>query len=175
MSPAIAAFSGPISSGKTTLSRHAAQSLGCTWASFGQFVRFKAQGLGMDPISREKLQDLGESLVNDNVRLFCSEFLEFARWTRGSLIADGMRHIEVRETLLDLTGVSTFWLVFVDAPWPVRRARAEQGGENLIQIDKHPVESHIEQLKEKADFVISTTDSLEVSTAAVVQFLGPRM
>jgi dephospho-CoA kinase len=53
--PVVLTFAGRIASGKSTLSRQIAVTLGWPWASFGDYVRAEATRRGFDPTSRTAL------------------------------------------------------------------------------------------------------------------------
>src|SRR5258708_45006 len=91
--PLVVGLAGYKGSGKTTVASAVAQLVGGTVASFGAFVRTKAQG-GEDAIS---LADLGAHLLATmGAGQLVRETIEDTGWDGGSpLIIEGIRHTEV--------------------------------------------------------------------------------
>src|SRR5207237_1082407 len=83
MKPLVMALSGRIGSGKTTVSTEVARRLGWVRTSFGDYVRSLARSRGLDD-SRETLQPLGASVLNEGVEPFCRAVLAQAGWTSGT-------------------------------------------------------------------------------------------
>lgn len=160
-------FSGGIASGKTTLSSAIAERRGITHASFGRFVRTTAKGRGI-PEVREKLQDLGASLIDElGWDEFCSRVLAAAGWQRGQpVIVDGIRHVTGYETVGRIVSPMPTALVFLDAPLEVRDARKRQRGDvgtrDLVTLQTHSTEKDVvDTLRSIATLALDGTNSLE--------------
>jgi dephospho-CoA kinase len=78
MKPIVVGFAGSIASGKSTLSIEVASSLEWQRVSFGDYVRTVAQSQGLGD-SREMLQAVGASLINQGMEQFCKAVLYSAR------------------------------------------------------------------------------------------------
>ena len=87
-------FSGRIGSGKTSVSRAVAHTLGAAWTGFGDFVRASASAAGLDSSSREVLQELGAKLIRQHgVAWLSVQVIARARWDgQRALVIDGVRH-----------------------------------------------------------------------------------
>ncbi len=135
-----------MSSGKTTLACALADSLGWPHVSFGDYVRREAMKLGLGE-SREALQELGASLVQDSNR-FCQAVLNRLPWEPGQhLIVDGIRHSEVLGSLRDITKPSNLHLVFVDVDNQTRMLRYFEGKnvdkEKFCELETHSTEVQV--------------------------------
>lgn len=168
----IVMFSGGIASGKTTLSRRVASALGCKWASFGDFIRTEAERRNL-PLSREVLQDLGQSLVDADVLQFCLNFLAAQEWSpRENLIVDGLRHLEVLSAMKRLAG--DVRLIFVYADFNTREARLATRGE----IDLHKLESHVVEeqnegpLREESQLIVDSRSPIEENISTVLKMIS---
>ena len=116
MQTIVLGFSGPIASGKTTISMKLAKHLGCPRVSFGDYVRKVASERGLDVLSRDVLQNVGESLIREGWKKFCSSVLEQVKWEPGgTLVVDGVRHKEALTNLKELTAPSKMFLIYVTA------------------------------------------------------------
>jgi cytidylate kinase len=155
-------FSGGIASGKTSLATAVADRLGAASASFGRFVRATALARGISE-EREKLQALGESLIDEmGWPGFCRAVLDAAGWKSGSLLViDGIRHVDALETIRGVVAPVPLKLVFVDVAQDIRQARAEgRPGEaaRLAKADAHSTEKDVHHvLKVRADLVLDGT------------------
>jgi dephospho-CoA kinase len=119
----VLAFSGSIGSGKSTLSLSVAKALNWPYVSFGNHVRTVAllRGLGE---SREVLQEVGESLIQEGWEQFCKSVLAQTTWEPGEpLVVDGIRHVEAVETLQLLIVPSELLLIHITLNEPTRKAR----------------------------------------------------
>jgi len=158
MSPVIVTFSGPIGSGKSSLSQAVATRLGFSRVSFGDYVRLMGERRGV-PQTRESLQKVGVSLIEAGWEEFCKSVLSQACWKVGqSLVVDGVRHVEAFESIQRITSPSLVVLVFVRLSESKRMFRLEQTGipnAPLSKWDSHPTEIQVATaLPEMADLSI---------------------
>lgn len=165
------AFSGEIASGKSTLSEAVAQSLGCPRVSFGNYIRAEATRLGL-PDDRRTLQDIGRELVVKDPEGLCRGVLAQAGWIPGgTLIVDGVRHVEIAEVLRRLVSPSVFRLVHVAASASVRSERLVSRGENAVDLqvfDAHSTERDVrDRLRELSDLQVDGEQPLEVAIEEV--------
>ena len=162
-------FCGKIASGKTSLSRSLAAALNYRWASFGNLVRKEAEKRGL-PLSREVLQDLGESLVREDVKRFCVMFLE--EWHPGEpLVVDGLRHLEVLEEFRAIDG--DVRLIYVYAGADTRLMRLLKRGEEITtRIENHPVEiDDGDMLIKQADLLVDSSLPLEENVRFILSWI----
>ena len=129
MTGAVIALAGKIGSGKTSIAVALAHKLGCPRVGFGDYVRLEATKRGMDPGSREVLQELGESLLRQDLEGFCEAVLGQAnRAPDGSLIVDGVRHVAVLDALDRLLRPSPVRLIYLAASDEARQLRLAAAG-----------------------------------------------
>ena len=96
----IVCFSGKIGSGKSSVSKAVAQSIGCQRAGFGDYLRKLILLAGGDPESRRELQDLGQTLVQNDLSEFCEGLLSDIKYQTGTdLVIDGIRHVKIYDEL----------------------------------------------------------------------------
>src|SRR5690349_9905815 len=112
----IIAFSGLPQTGKTTLARLLARELQCKFVSFGDFVRREALNRGILNATRQDLQNLGQSLVTENVREFCRNVLRTVNFSPGEqVVLDGVRHQKVLEVISEISHRQPIKLVLLIA------------------------------------------------------------
>lgn len=175
----ILTFSGPIGSGKSTLSMGVAQSLGWKYASFGDYVRELASQRGVGK-SREALQHLGASLIEeegwDN---FCRSVLAQVDWAAGQhVVLDGIRHVEALDSLREITKPSELFLVSIALSELELEARQSRGEvfENLRQIGSHSTEEQVNSLlPQRADLLVDGRRRVEDLVNEVVQWVQERL
>lgn len=159
MDSIVVAFTGPIGSGKSTLSRLVSNELGWPLASFGACVRKMADAYGFDK-SRKGLQLTGNFLIGRGWKIFCGQVLADANWKPSSnLIVDGIRHLEALETLRDIVTPANIYLVYVSLSKADRKnrlkARNNEDHLNLEEIELDPTEEQVKTiLLNRADFVV---------------------
>lgn len=175
----VVAFSGPIGGGKTTVSKHVASSLGYLWVSFGEYIRKVATARGYS-LTRETLQDLGTELITKGWLVFCGAVLSEIAWQSApGIVVDGVRHVEAIEALRDLIHPSSFLLVYVTLPEPIRLQRVHQrdslSTEEFERAEEHPVESQITgALPSLADLCVDNTRSDEEVTQEVIAWINSK-
>lgn len=155
----VVAFTGPIGSGKSTISHLVAQKLGWKRVSFGDYVRAVARDKKLEK-SREVLQDLGSILINEGWDHFCKAVLEQVQFKRGEcLVVDGIRHVEALNTIRDLVYPSNVFLVYVQLKPSQRQKRLKvkelANKSETKQIEEHPTEKQVQTiLPMVADLVV---------------------
>jgi len=166
MRPIILAFAGGIASGKSVLSAAVAKALGWPRISFGDYARTEARRRGLGE-SREVLQNVGASLIEEGWEPFCRAVLAQAVWQPGqSLVVDGVRHAEVVQELQRLVAPSKLLLVFVATSEPVRKSRLRERNmadyRKLQRIESHSTEAQVKTvLPEMADLTVDGTKSID--------------
>lgn len=177
MKPIVLGFAGSIASGKSTLSIKVASSLGWQRVGFGDYVRTVAQRQGLGE-SREVLQTIGATLVNQGIEQFCSAVLAQVDWEpRQPLVVDGIRHAEVVSTLRQLVAPKKLLLVFVIVNESTREARLIERGlthrEQWQQFEAHSTESQVQTvLPGMADLTVDNTQKIEELVKKVVTWVG---
>ena len=155
----LVAFSGHSGAGKTSLSKAIAAALSWKYASFGDYVRARAKD-DQRPLTTTALQELGEALVKSDRESFCRAVLRAGDWRRGdSIVVDGVRHLEVLETLKTIASHDSVLLVLVEADPNTRLERLRERGSitrNQVQSqDQHSTAREIDSsLPQVADLVL---------------------
>lgn len=171
-------FSGAIGSGKSTVSKGVADVLGAPRASFGDYVRSVAQQRGLKK-SREVLQDIGESLVREDLEAFCKAVIAQSGWNgNGPLVIEGIRHLKVANALRHMISPVRFLLVFINADEQVREVRLQQRaynkGESLRQADSHSTEKDVHTLIPKmADVIVDGTRPVDALVKEILEIAKP--
>lgn len=176
MKPIVLSFAGSIASGKSTLSIEVASSLGWQRVSFGDYVRTVAQRQGLGE-SREVLQAVGATLVNQGMEQFCRAVLAQVNWQpRQPLVVDGIRHAEVVSALRRLVAPSKLLLVFVAVNESTREARLIERGlthqEQWQQFETHSTEAQVQTvLREMANLTVDSTRKIEELVKEIVMWV----
>jgi adenylate kinase family enzyme len=176
---AVLSFAAPIEAGKTTVSTSVAARLDVPRVSFGGYLRRLAQQMGLE-VTREVLQDLGNRLVSDDVRAFCDEVLKEQPWQEGRpLIVDGVRHIEVLDTLRDMLAPAEEYLIYIKVDRATQSKRLEHDElrheKPLEELEQHPTEVQVRsKLPDRASLVLDGTQHPEELTQKVIEFLEAR-
>lgn len=171
-------ISGSLRSGKTTLALALAETLRCPRASFGDYVRSKADevGLGHD---RATLQDLGEQLIElEGWQAFCEHTLRNAGANRHTapLVVDGVRHAPAIYALRELFAPVRVVLAHVNtADEQARTIRLEQDASDerpIDAIEAHSTERDTKQLLPGlADLHISASGGVDAVCQEAMSWL----
>lgn len=176
MKSIVLVFSGSIASGKSTLSIEIAKALGWQRVSFGNYVRTVAQSQGLGG-SREVLQAVGASLINQGIEQFCEAVLSQVNWEPGTpLIVDSIRHAEVALTLRRLVAPLELLLVFVTVDELTREARLIERGltrcEQWQLLEAHSTETQVQAvLPAMADLTVNSGRKIEELIQEIVMWL----
>ena len=157
---------GQIGSGKSTLVDHVASEIDAKVVSFGDFVRHVARQQNRLERRRE-LQDIGETMIRSKGHrgFLQSTLAHFDIDDCDSVVFDGVRHIEIFQTIRDLAETSKSFYLEVDSE--ERRRRRETGSAGPLtlgaftQIEEHPVESETTRLHQFCDFIVDANRDLE--------------
>ncbi len=175
MKPIVLGFAGSIASGKSTLSIEVASSLGWQRVSFGDYVRTVAQRQGLSE-SREVLQAIGASLIDQGMEQFCKSVLAQVNWEPGQpLVVDGIRHAEAVGTLRRLVAPLELLLIFVAVNEPTREARLIERGlthcEQWHQFEAHSTEIQVQTMLPRiADLTVDSTRKIEDLVLEIVKW-----
>jgi dephospho-CoA kinase len=165
IAPAVVAIAGRTSSGKSTLARRLADSLGWPVAAFGAYVRSEARRLNLDT-RRETLQELGVELVETvGWNAFVQATLKAAgivpRDHRGYVV-EGVRHREALVSLRALAAPLPVILVYLEVSDKVRDDRLRSRGVSVQRgraWELHSTEGDIGQiLRLEADLVVLSSE-----------------
>jgi dephospho-CoA kinase len=159
-------FSGPIGSGKTSVSKRFAAALGYGWNGFGSTVKRIAVERSV-PIERTALQALGAELIAADPDGFCARvFKEAQPPDATSVVIDGLRHARIKEVLERLSAPRPLFCIYVDTSNSVRLDRlAERDGlsaEQILTLEAHSTEIEVTSVVRRvADFVVDNSGDLE--------------
>ncbi|MFB2836539.1 AAA family ATPase [Floridanema evergladense] len=176
MKPIVVGFAGSIASGKSTLSIEVASSLEWQRVSFGDYVRTVAQSQGLGD-SREALQAVGASLINQGMEQFCKAVLAQVNWQPGQpLVVDGIRHAEIIPVLRQIVTPLDFRLVFVGVNESIREARLVERGLSDRQqwqlLEAHSTEAQVQTaLPAMADLTVDGTRKIEDLVLEIVGWI----
>jgi dephospho-CoA kinase len=150
----VVAISGRIGSGKTTLSKDLAASLGCARASFGDYVRSVVQQQGLEP-TRDNLQVVGTQMLQSDASAFCRSVLSSCGWQPGrDLVIDGLRHLRTIPIIETLITPSRMTIVYVWVPEEIRLLRLKKRGEgdaiDVARIESHSSEQELDSITQLA-------------------------
>jgi dephospho-CoA kinase len=168
-------ISGRIGSGKSTLATELADRMNCPRASFGDYVRSVVTDRGLNPAQRPILQAVGDELITGGWDPFCRAILERARYDGGSVVVEGIRHIEAAQAMEKLLAPTRWRLIAVDAQESTRVARLPARGMGDIEVsmaDAHPTESQIGLVIASADLVVSGETTVVASANVVMEWLA---
>jgi dephospho-CoA kinase len=169
------AFSGPIGSGKSDVSKLFAEQIGAKRNSFGSTVREIAVERGLS-INRVGLQSLGAFLVASERDGFCRRVVSIALNNPASpIVIDGLRHIEILMELKRIVSPRTVRCIYVDASPSIRleRVRLRDGlsQSELAKLERHSTEVEVEQhLRAQADFIAENSNSLGECVQGLVEW-----
>jgi dephospho-CoA kinase len=172
MQPIVVGLAGPIASGKTTIGRKLADSLGIPFGSFGRVIRMIAQSKGISE-SRENLQRLGQQLVERDPVQLCREVLNDVGWQPGMpVVIDGFRHLSIVDALRKLVRPVAFRLVYVDIDLRTELARTSLSDAAIRQYRADPTEIQVPDLKNLADFCVSGTSPVNQVVGEIRKAFG---
>jgi cytidylate kinase len=166
-------LTGQIASGKSTLAKGLAATLGCERVSFGKYVRETAKRHYDD--DRKTLQDLGQDLLEERgAEQFCVDIFDAqaGAFVPGqNLVVDGVRHEAVANALASLVYPSAFALIVLRVDQRTRQRRLElrdgEGVRDLREADKHQTELEVTRTlhRRAALTLVSTRPSGELVRA----------
>lgn len=172
----VLAFSGSIGSGKTTLSLSVAKTLNWPYISFGNYVRTVARRRGLGE-SREVLQEVGESLIQEGWEQFCKSTLTQITWEPGQpLVIDGIRHVEAVEMLRLLVLPSELLLIHIMLDELTRKTRLHKRSssdyDRMQSIEEHSTEVQVKkQLPEMANLIVSGKRAIDDNIRVVLTWI----
>lgn len=176
----VVAFSGKLGSGKTTISKATAASLGWLRVGFGDYVRQVVCGRGLK-ITRENLQAVGTELLEANPRSFCQAVLSSGGWAAPQhLIIDGLRHTRTIGIIRDLVSPAKLKIISILVGQETRLRRLGQREQSeaasITSIEAHSSEQEVDLIRSTfAELVIDGEQPVEVLVAQVIMWIGERL
>jgi len=171
--PPVIVFSGPIGSGKTTISQALAEATGIPRVSFGSLIRSRAERDGASS-DRVSLQQLGAKLVHRDPEQLCAEVLaQAANGKIKGIIIDGVRHTTILATLCRLLAPLQPVLVFVERK-EVTAPLFKFGTDDpsmIVAIQQHSTEAELERLRVAAELTISKKASVDGAVKKIIRYL----
>lgn len=170
------AVAGRIGSGKTTVTKSVALSLGWPRASFGDYVRAVAKERGL-PQTRTQLQELGTSLLRSDPPQFCAAVLHHSGWRLGeNLIIDGLRHAETIPIIRGLVAPAPLKIVLISVPEETRlkrlAARGDGDKDSVASVEAHSSEQQVASaLGDFADFIVNGDHSVEAVAQGLCEWI----
>lgn len=154
-------LAGPIATGKTETGKHLEQR-GFHYIRYSQIIAedIEQQGQIADRVS---LRKKGWALYDGHQQYALNQRLVEAVGSANYLVIDGMRHLE-DYTFWKEQAYRRFFLIYVDSDFAFRqeRFRARGGDETSYQeAVSAPVEQHVSDLMQKADFIVENNGTLE--------------
>jgi hypothetical protein len=172
MQPMVVGLAGPIASGKTTIGRELADSLGLSFGSFGKVVRMLARSKGIAE-NRENLQRLGQQLVDHDPMQLCRDVLDDAGWQPGTpVVIEGFRHRSIVDALRQLVRPLPFRLVYVDVDLRTELARTSLSDAELKRYRADATEVELPNLKTMADLCVSGTSPVNQAISKIRKTFG---
>lgn len=172
----VVAVAGRIGAGKSAVAGAVADALDAERTSFGRVVRGVAAERGL-PQDRRSLQALGEQLIaQEGWAAFTRRVLPSGT---GSVVIDGVRHLDAVPALRGLASPRRFILVFVDAGDTTRHRRLAVRDHvdpaAVMAADGNANEAQTDAVRALADVVVRNDvdgcEHLETAAAAVLAHL----
>lgn len=166
-------FIGRICSGKSSLSKLISEATGISKASFGGHLVNLAPSLNLRT-DRESLQNLGQSLIDDDPEKFLIDVITFSGAPE-NMIFEGVRH-QIIKNKIEQISESTISF-YIDVPAEIRYERGILRGdsniskEEFLKWDEHIVEKEIENLKKTCTYVLDGNESLLTLKEQILQSL----
>lgn len=159
-------FSGKIGSGKSSISKLIADKFKFQWLSFGDYVRTKATQKGIEH-TRINLQDLGEKLLKEDIRQFCTDVLNQVHWGVEPLVIDGLRHDTILQELRSIIYPKKIFHIHLNITDDIRSQRLLKtrliAMKDINILDSHKNEIQvITNLGNSADIIINADNEIDV-------------
>jgi thymidylate kinase len=161
--PAIVAVSGPIGSGKTTITTLMSERLHWPRGAYGDTVRTMATRRGVSH-DRCHLQRIGSELIAGGWDTFTRLVLSQATWMPGeALILDGLRHVDAVAALQRIAAPLPVIVIYLDIPAATGLARAHRRDrlpdDQVRQEGRHLVEQDLPEVRRRSGLVLPVTDT----------------
>lgn len=157
----IIGLAGPTATGKTVAGEYIANK-GFEYVRYSLIIERDLRK-GYSRTTRSCLRQEGWTLYSGhNQYNLNKELLDYASDSR-NMVIDGMRHHE-DYTFWKEQGFLNFLLIYIDSNYNIRKKRFIERGNDSNTYDeviRHPVESNVELLRRKADFVLDNNGTLD--------------
>ena len=178
MKGALVVFAGASKSGKTTLAKRLAAERHLPIVTFSDTVRRRASEKYPGSTQNLRLlQDVGAELVSDNPAGFCREVFAQHKLKRyGCSVVDGLRHNSLLPVLRALNPELKLVVIYAEASQSTRCSRFTPvlTQAQLEEVDIHPVEGQLQELRASADMIISTERSEDDAFGEMCAWLDRR-
>ncbi len=167
----VVGITGRIGAGKTSVGRYLESRLGFYYIRYSQVL---SDWQAKDPESKVHLQSVGWEVMAGGMQQELNHRLITRIESQDRCAVDGLRHPLDYESL-SKAFTSRFYLLSIESPLETRRQRLRDRYSEFEQFsaaDAHPVEQHIDSLRDKAFAIVSNVGSLEELYAKVDAVLG---
>ena len=100
--------------------------------------------------------------------------LQSGGYSDGSVVVDGIRHVEAIDTMRRILATLPWRLVAIDIDQEARSHRLQEGGidmEDVRRAEAHPNEREVEAVLRRADYRISGDLSIDEAADEVIRLL----
>ena len=173
MPTSLLGLSARMQAGKTTVSKAVASEMHAVRISFGRVVSEEAEKQQLD-ITRETLQNLGESMVQEDVYGFCQRVLDSKGWQKGmSIVVDGVRHKRVLLALREIVEPDYFGLMYlnIDRKTQLERWKSEDipYTKSLEELEQHSTEIEVlKVLPDFSDLILDGAKKVELTVKKII-------
>ena len=164
-------ITGRIGAGKTSVGKYLNSTHGFHYTRYSQVL---SDWMAKDPESKAHLQVVGWEVMAGGMQADLNVRLISQLPAQADCAVDGLRHPLDYDSLNEAFS-SCFYLVYVNSPPELRWRRLQSRYptlEDFRQADLHPVEQHIDALRDKAFAVLDNSTSLQNLYSEVVAVLG---
>ena len=154
-------LAGPIATGKTEAGRWI-ENLGFHYIRYSQIIEKKLIDSN-NKVTRNDLRREGWNVYSGCRQYQLNQRLSEAICEYSPVVIDGMRHLE-DFTYWKESGFLRFVLVYIDSDRELRKQRFESRSDDSVSYDvavSHPVEAHVELLRNKADYIVHNNGSID--------------
>jgi len=168
----IVAVAGPIMSGTSSVTKAAAAP--AKPASFGEHLRRETGAQ-----DRHALAEAGQKLVDGDADAFAKAVVEAAGWRADQpLIIDGVRHVQILQSLRELVFPVPIILAYVDVTPAVYAQRIEKKGKlsEALQFSDHPTEQQVKsRLAKIADIRVDNSGNVTDAVKSLIRDTQERL
>lgn len=161
LSRKIVGISGPIASGKTTLSRHIAEN-GYTYTRFSQVLEKLINEQKVKP-SRSTLQEIGLKINKEKGQRWLGKQVLNILTDKRCGVIDGLRFLEDHALMVETYGPA-FFHIHLTSSFSERKNRVESNSKEDVPLEEsssNPVENEIKQMANVADITIENDGTLD--------------
>ena len=177
LKPGVICFSSFIGAGKSRLTVSLSEFLEWPHTSFGDYVRETARKRGAGE-SREILQQIGEELVSTSLEPFTRAVASRVAWREGCIF-DGLRHVQVLDTIKNIVNPLPVFVVFIDVEEQIRRRRLLDRGmteKEIDDADRHTTEIQVRTaIRDRADLRVNGNENIPQLVNDISTFLAEQL